>query len=143
MLDKWDNLYLEMAEAASKLSHASRKKVGAILVKDNNILSFGYNGTPSGCDNVCEEWMPGVDYGDGTWVTKREVLHAESNAISKVARSTQSSEGSTLYVTLSPCFECAKLIIQSGIKKVVYVDKYRDDSSIRFLTENNIEVIQK
>ena len=101
MQNKFDELYMDIAERVAQLSHAERKKVGAVLVRDGNILAFGYNGTPSGFDNACE-----CDN-----ITKREVLHAESNAIAKVARSTESAEGSSLYVTLSPCFECAKLII--------------------------------
>lgn len=129
-MNKKDLLYIDLAQRVGFESHAVRAKVGAVLVKEDNILAYGYNGTPSGFDNNCE-----VDN-----VTKREVLHAESNCITKVARSTNSSDGATLYVTLSPCFECSKLIIQSGIKRVVYLEKYRDDSPITFLVENNIEV---
>lgn len=132
MQNKFDELYMDIAERVAQLSHAERKKVGAVLVRDGNILAFGYNGTPSGFDNECER--------DN--VTKKEVLHAESNAIAKVARSTESAEGSSLYVTLSPCFECAKLIIQSGIKEVYFIEKYRDESAITFLYENKIGVTQ-
>lgn len=127
-----DSLYLDIAERVGQQSYAVRAKVGAVLVRDTNILAFGYNGTPSGMDNCCEE--------DN--VTKPSVVHAESNCLMKIARSTQSCEGATLYVTLSPCFECAKLIVQAGIKKVVYRDKYRDQTSITFLKANNIEIEQ-
>lgn len=125
-------MYMNICVEVAQMSHAQRSKVGAILVKDNNIMSFGYNGTPSGSNNCCE-----VDN-----VTKPDVLHAESNAICKMAQSTNSSQGATLYVTLSPCFECAKLIIQSGIKRVVFKEKYRDTSSIIFLQDNNVKVEQ-
>lgn len=138
-MNKFDELYIDMAELTARLSHAKRKKVGAIIARENNVLAYGYNGTPSGSDNDCE--YPILDIGEEL-VTKQSVLHAESNAIMKVARSTQSTEGSTLYVTLSPCFECAKLIIQSGIKKVVFLENYRDTSAIIFLRNNNIEVTQ-
>jgi dCMP deaminase len=122
---------METAHVVAKQSRAQRAQVGALLVRDNNILAYGYNGTPSGFDNNCE---------DENYVTKREVLHAESNALMKIARSTQTSEGATLYVTLSPCFECAKLIVQSGVKRVVFGQQYRDTSSITFLEKANIEV---
>lgn len=135
---KRDNLYLDIADRVGQESHAVRAKVGAVLVRDDNILSMGYNGMPAGMHNECEE----PDYATETMITRREVLHAESNALAKIARSTLSSDGATLYVTLSPCFECAKLIVQSGVKRVVYRDEYRDNSSITFLKENNIEVEQ-
>lgn len=136
-MNKFDELYIDIAERVSRLSYAKRLKVGAVIAKENNILGYGYNGTPAGCDNDCE--YPIVDHGEEL-VTKQSVLHAESNAIMKVARSTQTTEGSSLYVTVSPCMECAKLIIQSGITKVFYLEKYRDTSAITFLTSNNIEV---
>ena len=132
-MNKWDTLYLDIAERVGQMSHSTRKQVGAVIVRDNNILAFGYNGTPAGMDNCCE---------DENHQTKREVLHAESNALAKIAKSTQTSEGATLYVTLSPCFECAKLIIQSGITRVVFKEKYRDESSITFLQANNVEIEQ-
>lgn len=115
-----DRVYMNMAKELSTLSKAERGKVGAIIVKENHIIAEGYNGTPMGFDNSCE-------YYDhvGHYHTKPEVLHAESNAITKLARSTQSSDGATLYCTLSPCFDCAKIIIQAGIKRVVYSEKYR------------------
>ena len=117
-----------LARKISEASYANRNKVGALLEKNSNIIAFGYNGTPSGFDNVCET----------NGVTKLEVLHAESNAIAKCARSTQSAEGSTLYVTTSPCIECAKLIIQAGIKEVYYAESYRDLAGIYLLKSANI-----
>jgi|TARA_E500000305_G_C4014547_1_gene234780 dCMP deaminase len=117
--DKLDQTYMRMAEELAKLSYAQRKKVGCLVVKDTQIISEGYNGTPKGFDNSCEY----VNYVDEMY-TKEEVLHAESNAITKLARSTNSSAGATLYCTLAPCFQCAKLIIQSGIERVVYRDMY-------------------
>jgi dCMP deaminase len=140
---KRDNLYLDIAGRVALESHALRAKGGAVLVRDDNILSMGYNGMPSGMDNCCEITAPIVDYGEEPiTVTRPEVLHAESNALAKIARSTQTSEGSTMYVTLSPCMECAKLMVQAGVKRVVYRDQYRDLSSITFLKQNNIEVEQ-
>ncbi len=115
---------MDIARAVSKASRAERNRVGAILVKDGNVISFGYNGTPSGFDNSCE---------DGCGTTKPEVLHAESNAIAKCAQSTQSSSGATLYVTVAPCFDCAKLIIQAGIKAVYYEEPYRISAGIELL----------
>jgi len=117
--DKLDQTYMRMAEELANLSYAQRKKVGCLVVKDTQIISEGYNGTPKGFDNSCEY----VNYVDEMY-TKEEVLHAESNAITKLARSTNSSAGATLYCTLAPCFQCAKLIIQSGIERVVYKDMY-------------------
>ena len=116
MPHKFDHAYLEMAEVWSRNSYCKRRKVGALLVKDRTIISDGYNGTPSGFENICE---------DEDGVTKPYVLHAEANAITKVAKSGNSSEGATLFVTASPCAECAKLIIQAGIRRVVYRDAYR------------------
>ena len=117
-----DKTYMRMAEELSKLSYAERKKVGCLIVKDTQIISEGYNGTPTGFDNACEYYSH-VD----EMYTKPEVLHAESNAITKLARSTNSSSGSTLYVTLAPCFDCSKLIIQAGVTRVIYKDNYRTD----------------
>ncbi len=128
---KYDNAYLNMATEWAKLSHCERKKVGALIVKDHMIISDGYNGTPSGYTNCCED-----EKGETQWY----VLHAEANAILKVAKSTQSAKGATLYITLSPCKDCSKLIIQSGIKRVVYRKKYKDTSGIDFLKEYGIEV---
>jgi dCMP deaminase len=131
--NKWDKTYMGMAELIAQHSHAVRNKVGAILVKDNRVISVGYNGTPQGFNNDCE---------DQEGNTKKEVLHAESNAISKCAKSTESSENSTLYVTLSPCIECAKLIIQCGIDRVVYKEKYRDESGTTLLIVAGVQVQQ-
>jgi dCMP deaminase len=128
---KYDNAYLNMANEWAKLSHCKRKQVGAIIVKDHMIISDGYNGTPSGYHNCCEN-----ENGETQWY----VLHAEANAILKVAKSTQSAKDATLYITLSPCKDCSKLIIQSGIKRVVFRNKYKDTSGIDFLTEYGIEV---
>ena len=127
-----DKRYLRMARVWSENSYCTRRKVGALIVKDKMIISDGYNGTPSGFENVCE-------LEDGT--TKGYVLHAEANAITKIAKSGNSSDGATLYVTTAPCLECAKLIIQSGIKRVVYSEKYRVDDGIRLLTRAGIECV--
>ena len=130
---KFDHSYLQMAEIWAQNSYCKRRKVGALLVKDRMIISDGYNGTPSGFENVCEDEDGG---------TKPYVLHAEANAITKVAKSGNSSEGATLYVTASPCVECAKLIIQSGIKRVVYRDEYRLTDGVDLLRRAGIEVEQ-
>ncbi|KQB37943.1 CMP deaminase [Flavobacterium sp. L1I52] len=128
-LNKYDKAYLRIAKEWGQLSYCKRKQVGAIIVKDRMIISDGYNGTPTGFDNCCE---------DEEGLTRWDVLHAEANAILKVARSTQSCEGATLYITLSPCKECSKLIHQSGIKRVVYQNGYRDDSGIQFLKKAGV-----
>jgi dCMP deaminase len=128
---QFDKRYLEMARVWAKNSYCIRRQVGAILVKDRMIISDGYNGTPSGFENVCE---------DESGATKPYVLHAEANAITKVARSNNSSEGATLYVTTSPCIECAKLIIQAGIKRVVFYDKYRIEDGLNLLKKADIEL---
>jgi dCMP deaminase len=128
---KYDIAYLRMAHEWGKLSYCERKKVGAIIVKDRMIISDGYNGTPTGFENFCE---------DEEGYTKWYVLHAEANAISKVASSTQSCKGGTLYITLSPCKECSKLIHQAGIVRVVFTKAYRDTSGIEFLKKAGIEV---
>ena len=127
-----DRRYMRMAGIWAENSYCQRRKVGALIVKEKMIISDGYNGTPSGFENVCE---------DEQGVTKPYVLHAEANAITKIARSNNSSEGATLYVTASPCIECAKLIIQAGIKRVVYGEKYRLEDGINLLRRANIEVI--
>ncbi|MCX6257522.1 MAG: dCMP deaminase family protein [Bacteroidia bacterium] len=124
-----DKRYLEMARIWAGNSYCTRRKVGAILVKDKMIISDGYNGTPSGFENICE---------DESNVTKPYVLHAEANAITKVAKSNNSSLGSTLYITSSPCLECAKLIIQSGILRVVYCDRYHNYEGIELLKKAGI-----
>lgn len=128
-----DKRYLAMAAIWAQNSYCKRRQVGALLVKDKMIISDGYNGTPSGFENECE---------DENNITKPYVLHAEANAITKVARSNNSSEGATLYVTSSPCIECAKLIIQAGIVRVVYSDDYRVDDGIRLLKRARIEVVR-
>ncbi len=130
-INKYDKAYLRIAKEWGSLSYCKRKQVGAIIVKDRMIISDGYNGTPSGFENCCE---------DEEGLTRWEVLHAEANAILKVARSTQSCEGATLYITLSPCKECSKLIHQSGIRRVVYQNGYRDDAGIQFLVKAGVEV---
>ena len=129
--NKYDKAYLKMALEWGKLSYCKRKQVGALIVKDRMIISDGYNGTPSGFENCCE---------DEEGYTQWYVLHAEANAILKVARSTQSCEGATLYITLSPCRECSKLIHQSGIKRVVFQNGYRDTSGVDFLRNAGVEV---
>jgi dCMP deaminase len=128
---KYDKAYLKMALEWGKLSHCKRKQVGALIVKDRMIISDGFNGTPTGFDNICE---------DKEGITKWEVLHAEANAILKVASSTQSAKNSTLYITLSPCTECSKLIHQAGIKRVVYAKDYRDISGLEFLKKAGVEL---
>jgi dCMP deaminase len=132
--ERYNSTYMETAYVFSKLSHAVRKKVGCVAVKDGNIIAHGWNGMPKGFPNVCE------DTTDGQLVTKREVLHAELNTLSKLAKGTQSSEGSDIYVTLSPCVECSKLIIQAGIKRVFYHEEYRDTSGIALLIKAGVEV---
>lgn len=127
-----DKRYIRMANIWAENSYCQRRQVGALIVKDKMIISDGYNGTPSGFENICE---------DETNHTKPYVLHAEANAITKIARSNNSSEGSTMYVTASPCIECAKLIIQAGIKRVIYSEKYRLEDGIELLKRANIEVI--
>jgi len=167
MCRNFDKSYLRIALEVGSRSYAVRHKVGSVIVKDDQIISDGFNGTPHGFDNCCEtevkcdvdwdELSSSLDGGASICssynrdcnncphhylVTKPEVLHAESNAITKLARSTQSSDGATLYVTLSPCFDCAKLIIQSGIKRVVYMEKYRSDDGLKLLEKAGIQVEQ-
>jgi dCMP deaminase len=128
---RFDKAYLRIAREWGKLSHCKRKQVGALIVKDRMIISDGFNGTPTGFENCCE---------DENGKTKWYVLHAEANAILKVASSTQSCRGATLYVTLSPCTDCSKLIHQSGIVRVVYIDKYKDDSGLKFMEKAGITI---
>lgn len=128
---RYDKAYLKMATEWSKLSHAKRKQVGCILVKDNQIISDGFNGTPTGFDNRCED-----ENGDTHWY----VLHSEANAILKCARYGNSCEGATIYQNLSPCRECSKLILQCGIERLVYIKDYKDSSGIDFLLENGVKV---
>ena len=156
-------IYMQVAYQFAKLSYAERRKVGCVIIKDKQVISFGYNGTPHGFENKCEivettQWSTpdsAEHLEESGWtistdnsccahrhVTKREVLHAESNAIMKVAKSTMSCEGADLYTTTCPCFDCAKLIIQAGIKKVYYSEDYRDMSGIELLKKAKIEVEQ-
>lgn len=127
-----DKRYLDMAKIWAENSYCKRRKVGALIVKDKMIISDGYNGTPSGFENICE---------DEDNKTKPYVLHAEANAITKVAKSNNSSEGATLYVTTSPCLECAKLIIQAGILRVVFTERYRLDAGVKLLERAGIEIV--
>lgn len=129
---QFDRRYLEMAEIWAQNSYCMRRKVGALIVKGKMIISDGYNGTPAGFENICE---------DETGQTKAYVLHAEANAITKVAKSNNSSEGATLYITSSPCMECSKLIIQAGIRRVVYSDTYRNQEGLDILKRANIELV--
>lgn len=131
--EQFDRSYLEMASVWARNSYCRRRQVGALIVKDRMIISDGYNGTPSGFENVCE---------DENGNTKSYVLHAEANAITKVAKSGNSSDGSTLYVTAAPCLECSKLIIQSGIKRVVYNEEYRLSDGVDLLRRAGIEVVK-
>ena len=126
---------MDWAHRAAQLSHARRLNVGAVIVKDDTVISYGYNGMPAGWDNNCEHILQ-----DGTLKTNPEVLHAESNAIAKLARSTNSGLGADMFVTHGPCLECAKLIFQSGIRRVFYAEDYRDDSGIQFLYKSGLTV---
>ncbi|HPE82872.1 MAG TPA: dCMP deaminase family protein [Aequorivita sp.] len=128
---KYDIAYLRMAQEWSKLSYCKRRQVGALIVKDKMIISDGYNGTPTGFENICE---------DEEGYTKWYVLHAEANAILKVASSTQACQGATLYITMSPCKECSKLIHQAGIKRMVYYNEYKDNSGIAFLEKAGVSI---
>lgn len=130
---RYDKAYLRMAKTWAELSHCERKQVGALIVKDGMIISDGFNGTPSGFDNCCE-----TENGETHWY----VLHAEANAILKVAKSTHNCQEGTLYLTLSPCKECSKLVVQSGIKRVVYTNAYKDMSGVDFLQEAGVEIEQ-
>ncbi len=169
MKPKFQKLYNNIAHEVAKMSHARRRQVGAVIVKDDRVISMGYNGMPAGWENNCEdkEFMSGDAGGwldpeeieerwpfiatsdeDGAYIgryrlkTKPEVLHAESNALAKLARSTESGLGADLFVTTAPCLDCAKLIYQSGIGRVYYSSDYRDDSGIRFLKQSGVEVIK-
>jgi dCMP deaminase len=152
MKQKFIDAYMKVASVFADLSHAKRLHVGAIVVKDDRIISIGYNGMPSGWDNCCED-MVECDLQEAETIegsedsvtgfklkTKPEVLHAESNAIAKLAKSNESGDGADIFITHSPCIECAKLIYQSGIRRVFYGDNYRDDAGIRFLKASGVEV---
>ena len=139
MKDKFVNLYIDWAHRVAELSHARRLQVGAVIVKDDSVISYGYNGMPAGWDNDCENTI-GYHHGEPVYKTKPEVLHAESNAIAKLAKSTNSGLGADLFVTHMPCLDCAKLIYQSGISCVYYSENYRDDAGIKFLKQSGITV---
>lgn len=130
---RYDSAYLRMAQQWSKLSHCQRKQVGAIIVKDEMVISDGYNGTPAGFDNCCED-----EQGNTQWY----VLHAEANAILKVAKSTNNCKGATLYLTLSPCKDCSKLVLQAGINRVVFINAYKDTEGVDFLKSAGVDVSQ-
>lgn len=142
MKPKFKQLYMDWAARAAQMSHARRLQVGAVVVKDDTVISYGYNGMPAGWDNDCEDQFYEEDGFHITLKTKPEVLHAESNAIAKLAKSTNSGLGADLFVTHSPCIECAKLIYQSGIRRVYFGKNYRDDAGIKFLEKSGIEVEQ-
>lgn len=137
MKPKFQKLYNNIAHEVAKMSHARRLQVGAVIVKDDRVISMGYNGMPAGWENNCETTLE-----DGTLKTRPEVLHAESNAVSKLAKSNDSGDGADIFVTHAPCMECAKLIFQSGIRRVYFNQNYRDDSGIKFLKQSGVEVIK-
>lgn len=142
--EKYNKLYLDLATRISEMSYAQRLHVGVVIVKDNNIISFGWNGMPSGWDNNCEDVItPSLPYlQDDSPIlkTKPEVLHAEQNALSKLAKSTESGDGASMFITHSPCLDCAKIIYQAGIKSVYYRNVYRSDDGIKFLEKCNVGV---
>jgi dCMP deaminase len=140
MKEKLKQAYMKTAQTFAELSHARRLKVGCIIVKDDRIISIGYNGMPAGWDNNCEHEMKWPNGEIRFLETKAEVLHAESNAIAKLARSNESGLGSTMFITHSPCLHCSKLIYQSGIKSVFYNEEYRDSEGIIFLTRSGLQV---
>lgn len=140
--EKYLDTYMKTAKLFAEHSSAVRKKVGAVIVKDDRIISIGYNGMPSGWDNDCENYF-GLDLkGNPTLVTKPEVLHAESNAIAKLAKSTESGDGASMFITCSPCIDCAKMIYQSGIKEVFYGEEYRNNDGIEFLNKCGLLIRQ-
>jgi len=141
MKEKFIKLYMDWASRTAQLSHARRLQVGAVIVKDDSVISYGYNGMPAGWDNNCEELIYRIA-AEPVLKTKPEVLHAESNAIAKLAKSTNSGLGADLFVTHMPCLDCAKLIYQSGIRSVYYSENYRDDAGVRFLEKSGVEVKQ-
>ena len=133
---------MTVAETFAKLSHCERAKVGAIIVKSDRIISIGYNGMPAGYDNCCEDTMYHIQLGTTTEISRPEVLHAEANAILKVAKSTNNCKDATLYLTHSPCKDCSKLVLQSGIKRLVFLEAYKDTSGIDFLKNAGLDVVQ-
>jgi dCMP deaminase len=141
MKQKYIDLYMDWASRASDLSHAVRLQVGAVIVKDDSVISYGYNGMPAGWDNNCEDeiWDKTGDY---ELKTKPEVLHAESNAIAKLAKSTNSGKDAEIFITHAPCLDCAKLVYQAGIKRVYFNQNYRDDRGVKFLEKSGVDVIQ-
>jgi len=140
MKQKFRDVYMRMAEEFAGCSSAKRLQVGAVIVKDDRIISLGYNGMPSGWDNNCEDYFGNDFKGNPTLVTKPEVLHAETNAIAKLAKSTESGLDATLFVTHAPCMDCAKLVYQSGINSVYYRNTYRSEDGIRFLEKAGVKV---
>jgi dCMP deaminase len=140
MKQKFIDLYMDWAKRAAELSHARRLHVGAVIVKDDTVISYGYNGMPAGWDNNCEDEIKWPNGDIKFLTTKPEVLHAESNAIAKLAKSLNSGNRADLFVTHSPCIDCAKLIVQSGISRVWYGEDYRDDAGSKFLTKSGVEV---
>ena len=146
MKDKFVQAHMKVAKIYADLSYAKRKKVGAVIVRDDRILSIGYKGTPSGWDNNCEDsvlWHKGKQLASPMLVTKPEVLHAETNAIAKLAASTESGKGDSLFIyPCSPCMECAKLIYQSGINEVYFTEKYQDEDGVDFLKKAGVKVFQ-
>ena len=140
MKQKFINAYMDVAEWFAQLSSAKRLQVGAIVVKDDRIISIGYNGMPTGWDNCCEDVVREDEVGFQVTKSKIEVLHAESNAVAKLAKSSESGLGATIFVTHSPCIDCAKLIYQSGISNVYYKTSYRNDDGIKFLKKSNVEI---
>lgn len=141
MKQKWIDAFMDTAERFAELSSAKRLRVGAVVVKDNRIISIGYNGMPSGWDNTCEEVIEVHEDGGVVTKTKDEVIHAEANAISKLAKSGDSGNGADLFCTHAPCIHCAKIIYGAGVKKVYYRNTYRDELGVNFLMKCNIEVI--
>ena len=141
MKEKFKSLYMDWATRCAQLSHAKRLQVGAVIVKDDSVISYGYNGMPAGWDNNCENETFQQDGSIGL-KTKPEVLHAESNAIAKLARSINSGNGADIFITHAPCLDCAKLVYQAGIKRVYFGTAYRDDAGIRFLERSGVTVEQ-
>jgi len=142
MKPKFIAAFMDVAERFAQLSSAKRLQVGAIVVKDDRIISIGYNGMPSGWDNCCEDTVHHHDIGTCTSTTKAEVLHAESNAVAKLAKSGESGLGATIFVTHAPCIDCAKLVYQSGIDTVYYKNDYRSTQGLEFLTKSKVDVIK-
>ena len=142
MKEKFKSLYMDWAARTARLSHAKRLQVGAVIVKDDSVISYGYNGMPAGWENNCEDEIRYPDAEGVTLKTKPEVLHAESNAIAKLARSINSGNGADIFITHAPCLDCAKLVYQAGIKRVYFGTAYRDDAGIRFLERSGVTVEQ-